>query len=399
VTFRLAGNNFTRSFALLKGCHKIALVALALITFTLGPVAAAPDRKGPPDHVIEAFKERFEGSEIPGIQRAIEAQERHTNALLEGDGVVGTAVGIGNSGDAVVKVFIELHASAAGIPETLDGIPVVVEATGRIYALNIPCDQRADCEKDIPVVQASSGEPLSQRDEHPRPVPIGVSIGPANKNISGTLGCRVSDGCHQYALTNNHVVAGENSNFPGLNILQPGRFDGGLNPSDKLGELADFIPIVFSTNPSTNNRVDAALVDVTINDVGTATRSDGYGEPKSVTSATAITPSLAMNVRKYGRTTAQTDGYIDAVNATVDVEYTAGLARFKGQLIIKKIGGGNFSAPGDSGSLIVANGGAIDRQPVGLLFASGTEIGGAHITIANPIDEVLSALGVTIEGE
>ena len=55
---------------------------------------------------------------------------------------------------------------------------------------------------------------------------------------------------------------------------------------------------------------------------------------------------------------------------------------------------GNFSAGGDSGSLIVVQKGADARKPVGLLFA-----GSMIVTIANPIDEVLSLLGVTIDGE
>ena len=56
-------------------------------------------------------------------------------------------------------------------------------------------------------------------------------------------------------------------------------------------------------------------------------------------------------------------------------------ARFGGQFSISP---GPFSAPGDSGSLIVSQSG---NQPVGLLFA-----GGDGLTIATPIDVVLQAL-------
>ncbi len=98
-----------------------------------------------------------------------------------------------------------------------------------------------------------------------------------------------------------------------------------------------------------------------------------------------------MRVMKYGRTTGQTNGRIDAINATVDVNYGApGVARFVDQIIIKP---GNFSAGGDSGSLIVVQKGKDSRSPVGLLFA-----GGFGITVANPIDAVLGAFGVTIDG-
>ena len=73
----------------------------------------------------------------------------------------------------------------------------------------------------------------------------------------------------------------------------------------------------------------------------------------------------------------------------------AGVAKFVNQIIIEP---GGVSAGGDSGSLIVADGKgkskAIDRMPVGLLFA-----GNAFITIANPIDAVLTRFGVTVDGE
>ena len=96
-----------------------------------------------------------------------------------------------------------------------------------------------------------------------------------------------------------------------------------------------------------------------------------------------------MRVRKYGRTTGQTNGRIDAINAIVNVNYgSPGVARFVNQIIIKP---GNFSAGGDSGSLIVVQKGGDAGKPVGLLFA-----GSFSITVANPIDAVLSQLGILI---
>jgi hypothetical protein len=75
----------------------------------------------------------------------------------------------------------------------------------------------------------------------------------------------------------------------------------------------------------------------------------------------------------------------------VNVNYGApGVALFVDQIIIKP---GNFSAGGDSGSLIVVQKGGAARSPVGLLFA-----GGFGITVANPIDAVLLAFHVEIDG-
>ena len=98
-----------------------------------------------------------------------------------------------------------------------------------------------------------------------------------------------------------------------------------------------------------------------------------------------------MRVMKYGRTTGQTKGKIYAINATVDVGYDSGVARFVDQIIVTP---GGFSAGGDSGSLVVTDDRKSTRQPVGLLFA-----GSSLVTIANPIDLVLDRFGVTVDGE
>ena len=104
-----------------------------------------------------------------------------------------------------------------------------------------------------------------------------------------------------------------------------------------------------------------------------------------------------MPVKKNGSTSNLTNGTITALDVTVDIEYDrqCGIsifprtARFTGQIMI---GPDNFSAAGDSGSLIVEDCSPFPR-PVGLLFAgSGTN------TLANPIGDVLSELGVSMVG-
>lgn len=73
----------------------------------------------------------------PGLERAIAAQEAHTDDLLAIRGVVGTAVGLNATGQPVVKIYTE----SAAVPvhaESLDGVPVLVEVTGRIFALAPP---------------------------------------------------------------------------------------------------------------------------------------------------------------------------------------------------------------------------------------------------------------------
>lgn len=73
------------------------------------------------------------------------------------------------------------------------------------------------------------------------------------------------------------------------------------------------------------------------------------------------------------------------------VNYGGGqIARFVNQILVQP---GTFSAGGDSGSLVVVQGGANNLKPVGLLFAESF-----LYTVVNPIDPVLGSFGVTVDG-
>jgi len=315
-----------------------------------------------------------QGRSEQALERVIEVQERHTERLMAIEGVVGTAVTLNPGGQLSVAVLLE-RPGVGGIPQQLEGVPVHPVVTGEISALQPS--------------EASAGALAVPSARFPRPVPIGVSTGHP-LITAGTIGCRVNDALgNVYALSNNHVYADENAGPIGVNVLQPGPYDGGVNPGDAIGTLSAYEPIVFSTSAS--NVIDAAIARSSTSLLGNSTPSDGYGTPK----ATTATARINAAVKKYGRTTGLTKGKIWAVNATVNVGYASGVARFVNQIIITP---GAFSAGGDSGSLAVLDGGkrngANDRQPVGLLFA-----GSSSVTIACPIDLVLSRFGVTIDGQ
>ena len=320
-----------------------------------------------------------QGRSEDAFDRVAEIQERYTEALMARPGVVGTAIGLGQGAQPVVLVLLE-HGGVPDIPGQLEGVPVRPLVTGKIYALAPP---EGKGKPDKPPEEEV--DPTARLD---RPVPIGVSTGhPAI--TAGTIGCRVTDGTNVYALSNNHVYADENLASIGDAVIQPGTFDGGSSPADDIGTLADYELIVFSV--LANNVIDAAIALSSDAELGNATPSDGYGTPKSAT----VEAYLNQKVKKYGRTTGLTKGQVYARNATVNVGYSTGVARFVHQIIITP---GGFSAGGDSGSLVVVDGKgrdkADDRKPVGLLFA-----GSSLVTIANPIDDVLDAFGVTIDGE
>jgi hypothetical protein len=321
--------------------------------------------------------------EPPGLGIAKKVQNAHTPALMADPNVVGTAVGLDAAGNPVIEVLAKSK-HVRGIPRNIDGIPVEVTVTGEIFALRKAAGTPGNGGGDSST-SAGCSDPTGRCD---RPVPIGVSTGHPDIG-AGTIGCRVTDGTNVYALSNNHVYAHENLANIGDAVLQPGSVDGGSLPYDYIGTLADYVPIDFST--SANNVVDAAIALSSTSLLGKSTPSDGYGVPKSTT----FPPSIGLKVKKYGRTTRQTTGRISAINATVEVNYGTGDALFVRQFIVEQL---NFSLGGDSGSLIVVDGRGKnkkdDRKPVGILFA-GTD----YITVANPIDDVLTEFGVTIDGE
>jgi len=314
--------------------------------------------------------------------------ERNNLQLMRRQGVVATAVGLTDEGRPAIRMYTT-GLVLDDLPENVDGIPVIVIETGPIVALQEAQD-RGELDPRAPKCESppcgkpggggsdDGGGSFDPTVKH-RPAPNGVSLGhPAI--TAGTLGAVVKRGNSTFILSNNHVLANENIASMGDDALQPGPYDGGTGAV--IGTLSDFVLIVFST--SANNRVDAAIALVNPTDVTGAAPS--YGAPRSQT----ITASVGMRVMKYGRTTEHTKGRVQGIHATVNVGYSTGTARFVDQIII---GGGGFSAGGDSGSLIVVEKGGNARKPVALLFA-----GGGGVTIANPIDEVLGAFGVTIDG-
>ncbi len=320
----------------------VGLVAVVLAAASSGQPA------GPP------------GGSPPGLDKAIAAKERHAQRLLDKPGIAGIGVGLNPAGKPVIRIYKE-KPDVAGVPDSLDDVPVQSVTTGILQA-------------------------RAPTDRFPRPVPIGVSVGDQG-TTTGTLGVRVTNGTNVYALSNNHVFAAVNSANIGDGVIQPGAVDGGSDTADRIGTLSDYQTIDFDDGDT--NTMDAAIALTSVANVGTSTPPDGYGTPSPITTQAFI----GQAVQKYGRTTGLQLGNVAEINVTVDVCYVVFFdfcledARFVNQISVTP---GPFSAPGDSGSLIVTQGG---NQPVALLFA-----GGEGLTIGNPIDLVLQRFGVTIDG-
>jgi len=234
-----------------------------------------------------------------------------------------------------------------------------------------------------------------------RPVQLGVSGGSAidianGYCCSGTLGALVEDGADQYILSNTHVFAGDSVGGdngaiaqPGDPITQPGYIDVRCRyrERDVVAELTDWIAV----NPGGTSSVDAAIAQVLPGTVD----PDGKILEIGIISSGTVAAYTGQPVKKSGRTSGLTKGSVDLIDATVEVEYSdecAGntfLTTYTGQILVIP---GAFLQGGDSGSLMVEDV-DVNPRPVGLLYA-----GSDFVAVANPIDDVLNALGVSVVG-
>jgi hypothetical protein len=185
-----------------------------------------------------------------------------------------------------------------------------------------------------------------------------------------------------YILSNNHVLANSNAASPGDPILQPGPFDGGTLPADRIATLSRFVPITFEPpvpRAFHRNLVDAAVAEAEFHDIDREIH--WLGAIRGWRPKAAVT--VGTLVKKVGRTTNHTVGRILAIGATVDVGYGGGqVARFTDQIVTT-----NISAGGDSGSLVMT----LENVAVGLLFA-----GSSVVTIINQIENVRALMRVEV---
>lgn len=231
----------------------------------------------------------------------------------------------------------------------------------------------------LPIKIQEVGEirPIALRTDKWRPAPGGVSIG-HYQITAGTLGSTVYKDGQKMILSNNHVLANCGNAEIGDDIYQPGPYDGG-SETDKIGELFDFIPIVFgdSENP---NFVDCALCKPT-NEADVLDSIIDLDYPNGKKEA-----EINELVTKSGRTTGTTEKPIIAFSGIISINYGVGVAYFDDQILTDC-----QSAGGDSGSLLIDK---ETKEAVGLLFA-----GSFSITVFNRATKVAELLNIKFLGE
>ena len=285
----------------------------------------------------------------------VRTQAANTAALMSRPDVIGTGLGVRADGGAAILALV--RRPVVGLPAALDGVPVEMRVVGDVVALRAA----------TPFAKPGGGGALQ----------MGTSTGNDLECSAGTLSCVVVKGGSPFFLSCNHVFARENAARNGERIDAPGRYD--AHPkcaqTPECATLSAFQAISFTSN----NTVDCAIAAPITGLNYTKTEAGGY-----TPSTTVASPSVGLAVEKTGRTTGVTTATIQAINVTIQVQYTSGVATFVNQIMTP----GSFIRSGDSGSLMVTQSGF---NPVGLCFAGGS--GGSF---ENPIGPVLSALGVSI---
>jgi len=241
---------------------------------------------------------------------------------------------------------------------------------------------RVNGEADVKIITIERRSDSFYSGKH-RPLECGLQIGMANKNFVGTLGALVyeADG-HLAVISNSHVLADMGTANPGHPFGQPA----GFASQDRIGVLSTFLPYSY-TAPN--------IGDVALGRLDKTEAMVGYNGAivDQMKGSRFLTPDdLGREVFKVGRTTGPRVGRISVVEMDgVQVQMVGGITRWNDQLEIYGPGQ-DFSAAGDSGSIIVTR----DGWAIGLLFAGGRDSGGEDRTYANPLHRVLGLLGAKL---
>lgn len=218
-----------------------------------------------------------------------------------------------------------------------------------------------------------------------RDLGIGASVGHVYCGAAGSLGffARHKDDSVGF-VSNNHVIADCDYGLEGDDVLHPAPVDGGQRPEHVVGQLAGGYPPLRQ-----NGTVDAAFARLRD---GIAYDCSRIGQSLHLSQQT-MPLFQQRNVVKLGRSTGLTSGRISAFalqNLVVGYPSINRRIFFDRQIeIVSEDEDHPFSKRGDDGSLVVSP----DGNPVGLLFARS---GDSRFSYANPIDEVLRKLDVTL---
>ncbi|MEP7253780.1 MAG: hypothetical protein ABI683_15410 [Ginsengibacter sp.] len=313
---------------------------------------------------------------MKSVEEVVEIKQSVEKEIMSMKGVTGIDVGYKyKNGRRTSEVSIRVHVAkkmktvpkGQSIPKEIEGV-----STDVLQDVFEPQWLKVKEDEVIAFADVASYSPLIG----------GISIGPdrviGGYVYVGTLGAPVIDKTNNKTvmLSNFHVMCVDTNWSVGDIMDQPGRVDGGTI-ANRVGTLK---------RSSLSAHVDGAISAI---DAGKTTKCQikDIGNIKGTASAVLNAP-----VRKRGRTTLLTYGFVDAINATLSVDYGPGLGTktFTNQIGVRPDVSHNpkFSDHGDSGSVVVD----ANNKVVGLLFAGNS----SGYTYMNPINFVLSELNIKL---
>lgn len=327
-------------------------------------------------HELEFMLESVTAGPAVGTEQMAEIEHEH-RSWVSGSGV--QALGIGqkitdgvDTGELALRVYVEQKRPDRTIDRP---VPKRVEGAGAVPVTT-----------DVLEIGRLGAELYTGTST---PLAAGVGVGNAVDRTVGTLGALVRrrvDGAAAL-LSNAHVLARDGLAELGEEIVQPAVPDGGAAGTDLVARLVGFQGFEF-TEVGFPNLVDAAVAEL----VGQRTRQDeirllGHA-PRGITKNVR----RGMHVHKVGRTSDLTTAIIQDVHFRLHFPLRRSADRraragFRDQVMCTR-----FTAPGDSGSLVLSSTG----RAVGLHFA-----GSMTASVFNRIDHVLDALDVdlVLEGD
>jgi hypothetical protein len=291
-----------------------------------------------------------------------------------------------------------LYVAPGRVPTTTDGSGGSITTTFTVTAVS-QADPTASASAIVNVIPANQNAQTGA-----------IELGSSGSNVKdtnvsagsiaccgGTLGSLVTRGGTQYILGNTHVLARSDAAAAGEAIVQPGLIDTNCDSTQAVtvANLTSFANLENEGHGAAASNVDAAIAQVVSGKVDTSGNilylgdtadSNGVPLPGAPHAGSGVPASINLDVAKSGRSTGLTCSAVIATNVSVSVQYTKNCDGTGTPFTVEYLNqvdvtGGDFSAEGDSGSLIVSQNTA---DPVALLYA-----GSDSDTVGNPVGPVL----------
>jgi hypothetical protein len=291
--------------------------------------------------------------------------------------------------------------SSAGLFVAPGGVPVKSDGKGNVTPTTVMVTAVSKASASASGSATVTVKASTNQSAQAGAAKLGTSGGNANdlsgnSCCSGTLGSLVARNGTKYVLSNNHVLARSDFASAGEKISQPGLVDSNCAAGTTVANLTEFFNLQTGPLP----KVDAAIAQIVNGSVDAAgnilllggTQTNGVPDPGAPAAGGGVTPAQAVGaphnglVAKVGRTTGLTCSSILAVNVSTSITYAqncdgSGTTFPVNYTDMVQVTGGQFGAPGDSGSLIVTQ----DTAEAVALLVGGND----QDALGNAITDVL----------